>query len=248
MKCSAWKKKIRYFWGIAAMLACVLMLSGCEKASKGLEFSYIDHLGAYCVSGLGSCTDTEIVIPRTHQGEQVAGIDANVFSGSTADAPRSITRVILPEGLMYIGDQAFCECAQLTEITIPDSVAQIGSGAFWGCYSLTSISLPNNPVLVGSAAFSKCENLTSVTIPDSWKRIEYALFSECERLESVTIPVGVTLIRPYAFAECESLTDIHYAGTMAQWDAVNKHDGWDDQTGRYTIHCTDGDIPWSDAE
>jgi len=52
----------------------------------------------------------------------------------------------------------------------------------------------------------------------------------------------VSSIGKHAFLYCTSLTSITYNGTMAQWDAVAKHDSWDANTGDYTVHCTDGDI------
>jgi len=45
-----------------------------------------------------------------------------------------------------------------------------------------------------------------------------------------------------AFSYCSRLTSISFNGTMAQWNAIEKNDYWNVDTGNYTIHCTDGDI------
>ena len=64
----------------------------------------------------------------------------------------------------------------------------------------------------------------------------------CSGLTSVTIPNSVTSIGKYAFLGCTGLTSITFEGTMAQWNEIQKADGWNNNTGSYIIHCTDGDI------
>lgn len=39
-----------------------------------------------------------------------------------------------------------------------------------------------------------------------------------------------------------SLTSITFNGTKAQRNAISKGSKWDNSTGSYTIHCTDGNI------
>ncbi len=63
----------------------------------------------------------------------------------------------------------------------------------------------------------------------------------------VDIPKGVIIISNQAFYDCKSLTSIAYDGTMAQWAAIQKGLFWDDESGDYVVHCTDGDIPKSEA-
>lgn len=53
----------------------------------------------------------------------------------------------------------------------------------------------------------------------------------------------VTSIGDWAFYHCSSLTSITFNGTKQQWNAISKGYRWNDNTGAYTIHCTDGDVP-----
>ena len=71
-------------------------------------------------------------------------------------------------------------------------------------------------------------------------------FHNCYSLvETPTIPIGITNAG-YIVRNCENLTAINYAGTIAQWNAIQKYGEWDDQTWVLTvIHCSDGDIPHS---
>ena len=128
--------------------------------------------------------------------------------------------VVIPAGVTEIGSETFAGCSGLTSVTIPAGVTSIGDRAFWGCSGLTSVTIPAGVTCIGESAFWGCSGLTSVTIPDS-----------------------VTRIGDDAFAECWELTSINYRGTREQWEAVNKGDDWDSDTGDYVIRCTDGEIP-----
>ncbi|MBQ1847313.1 MAG: leucine-rich repeat domain-containing protein, partial [Clostridia bacterium] len=160
----------------------------------------------------------------------------------------------------------------LTSITIPDSVTSIGSYAFNNCTGLQyneydnalylgndnnpyvalikskdnlieSVEINENTKIIYSSAFSDCTGLTSITIPDGVTSIRMEAFCNCSGLTSITIPDSVTSIVEYAFSGCTGLTSINFNGTVEQWDAIYKALGWNDTTGDYTVHCTDGDIP-----
>ena len=53
--------------------------------------------------------------------------------------------VVIPDGVISIGNYAFENCAKLTgTLTIPNLVTSIGEYAFWECASLTGITLPDS--------------------------------------------------------------------------------------------------------
>lgn len=184
-----------------------------EPASEGLEFELIDspHLKefheTYRVSGIGTCTDTDIVIPSTYEGVPVTRIGDEAFKDCT-----SLTSVKIPNSVLGISQSAFYGCRGLTSITIPASVEGIYFGAFSKCTSLTSIVFEENSKLTGIAneAFYGCTSLTSITIPAGVTYIGKCTFGKCESLTSVVFEENSQLqcIDEYGFAGCWSLTSI----------------------------------------
>ena len=87
--------------------------------SQGLDFTSNGD-GTCYVNGIGSCTDTDIVIPSTS-----------------------------PEGdtVVKIGGFAFYKIKQLTSVMIPNSVTVISTFAFNGCQSLQSVIIPDRATL-----------------------------------------------------------------------------------------------------
>ena len=116
---------------------------------------------------------------------------------------------IIPDGVVSIGDSAFCDCKGLTNIHIPDSVTTIGDRAFLNCSGLTSIQIPKGVTSIGEWAFSCCSGLTNIQIPESVSTIGKSAFSFCRGLTNIQILEGVTTIGEWAFSDCSALTNIY---------------------------------------
>ena len=71
---------------------------------------------------------------------------------------------VIPNGVTYIGYDAFYGCTGLTSIDIPASVTAIYGKAFMGCTGLTSIEIPASVTNIDQWAFDDCTSLNSVTI------------------------------------------------------------------------------------
>ena len=104
------------------------------KASEGLEYALSEDGSSYVIKAIGTCEDTEIVIPRTYQGKPVTSIGG--FAFSCCSFLRNIT---IPDGVTSIGYHAFHCCKALTSITIPNSVTSLGCALFESCLALTEI-------------------------------------------------------------------------------------------------------------
>ena len=150
--------------------------------------------------------------------------------------------VSIGKGIDRIAWLMFAYCQSLTSVTIPDGVTVIDSFAFEDCTGLTSVTIPASVIVIEEFAFYGCSKLLNITIPDGVAFIGKSTFEGCSGLESITIPVSVTSIGYNAFAACSSLADIYFNGTKEQWKAIEKDSSWDNRAGKYTVHCTDGDI------
>ena len=119
-----------------------------------------------------------------------------------------VKKIIIPEGVTSIEDNAFYNCDNITSVTLPNSVTSIGNNAFRNCDRLKNIEMSNNITSIGQGAFSGCSSLVSINIPEGVKSISYSTFEDCWSLVSITISERVTSIGRCAFLNCISLTNI----------------------------------------
>ncbi len=180
---------------------------------------------------------------------------SNRKTASTFEIPNSVTsignyafsrcffleNINIPNSVTSIGNHAF-QYSDIKSINIPNSVTSIGQYAFSHCSSLASATISNKIMRIESGTFFECSSLESINIPDGVASIGSQAFQLCYNLESITMPNSVTSINLWAFRGCSNLSSIDFNGTKAQWNTISKGGGWNNDTGDYTIHCTDGDI------
>ena len=184
--------------------------------TEGLSYELNKEGTGYTVSGIGTATDTDIVIPSEYKGLPVTSIGDWAFHSCT-----SLTSIDIPDSVTSIGDYAFAYCDSLTSVTIGNGVTSIGNGAFYWCDSLTSIIVDQNNTAYASIdgnlynkdkttliQYATGNTATEFTIPDSVTSIGDWAFAWCDSLTSVTIGNGVTSIGNSAFYNCTSLTSI----------------------------------------
>lgn len=206
---------------------------GRTEPSSGLLFQR-NADGGYTVAGIGTCTDTHVIIPDIYNGLPVTTIGKDAFYNCS-----SIKTVEIPDTVTTINMRAF-GYSGLTSVVIPDSVTSIDMFAFTSCTNLTSVTLSSNVECIGSGAFSNCD-LTSVTIPDGALSIGSTAFYGNKKLTSIWLTNSVVEIGQEAFNDCSELTDIYFEGTSDEWIAISKGLNWIITTD-YKIHCTDGDF------
>ena len=96
----------------------------------------------------------------------VTVIPDNAFYGrrpfADIEVCRQLEQIDLPEGLIRIGESAFCFCQNLKRINIPSTVVEIGYNAFYCCKSLKDVVLPANFRQMGNYAFHNCRSLQRI--------------------------------------------------------------------------------------
>ena len=100
----------------------------------------------------------------------------------------SDTVVVIPRGIIAIGDHAFANCYGLTEVTIPEGVTYIARAAFNSCKNLKKVSLPNTLTELSGDAFGYCESLEEVSLPDGLCKLGYGAFNGCTGLRKIKMP------------------------------------------------------------
>lgn len=206
------------------------------EASRGLELTLNDDGISYSVTGIGTCTDTDVIIPRFYNNKFVTGIGNEAFYGCAA-----LTSVTIGNGVTNIHRSAFRACPSLEHLNIgkdntvyhssgnciietatktlvigcgasvipaDGSVASIGQGAFGQCSALTDITIPNSVISIDSAAFYDCTALASITIPNSVTSLSQHVFWGCSSLANIILGNGITSIEEMTFRNCNSLKSI----------------------------------------
>ncbi len=217
-----------------------------KTPSKGLSYTLIDDGKAYEVSGMGECTDTEIIIPETYEGLPVTTIGKHAFYRR-----QSLISITIPDSITTIEYNAFQLCEKLTSVTIGKGVECIETPAVKLCDNLANITIKaGNPVYhsdgnciietasktlimgckasvipsdgsvtaIGEDAFYCCDKLTSIVIPDSVTSIGDDAFYACDKLKYVTMGNSVETIGYGAFEFCERLMSIVIPSSVKEID------------------------------
>ena len=123
----------------------------------------------------------------------------------------SLTHILLPPSIMFIGEFAFFGCKSLSVLSIPPTLQSIGDFAFAGCSSLKKIVISDDEsslTSLGNSSFKCCSSLEEITIPFLVSKIGRNCFEGCTKLKHVELPPLIDEIGFNLFKGCSSLTDI----------------------------------------
>lgn len=122
--------------------------------------------------------------------------------------------IVIPEGVIHIGEKAFYNCSFIESITIPKSLKSIGKNAFYGDSNYNHWVDHDSHFRVYRTNLSKI-NITDVA---AWCSIDFGdgslfhfgqgrskgldLYLNNEIITNLVIPHGVTFISEFAFSRC----------------------------------------------
>lgn len=203
--------------------------------------------------GMGAFDDTALYNNKANWTDGVLYISNYLIDANPKKIQGSYT---IKKGTKCIAESAFESCTKLTKVVIPDSVVTIGDLAFAECTKLKSIKLSKNLKLMGAYAFEKTafskntknwtneslylsnylievdkkvkgtykvkegtigiigqafaenKNISKVIIPDSVENLDEAIFYNCSKLKEVKLPKNLKYIPSDTFSECTSLKSI----------------------------------------
>lgn len=111
-----------------------------------------------------------VVISNYLEGVDLTGVDYFALSAWHYNAS-SMTNVVVPEGVTWIGDYAFAADGALESVTLPESLQSISYNAFQLCTALRELRIPSGVRSVHDTLFEGCTNLTvhtPVTLRDAF--------------------------------------------------------------------------------
>lgn len=199
--------------------------------TEGLWYFPNKEGDGYILYGIGSATDSDIVVAASYEGLPVTEIYTCAFMQNN-----DITSITIPASVRHIGDGAFYECQSLQSVTFLEnsSLSSLGEAAFQSCprlervdfganskltqipayafyeSGLKSVCLPPSVMDIGEKAFSRCADLLSVAFgADSQLRsVGERAFWFCTNLISITLPANMRAVGDAAFFGCEKLVEV----------------------------------------
>ncbi len=199
-----------------------------HKFSVGLEYKVED--GFAWVTGIGTCEDTDLIIPpTTEEGYKVVGIRKSAFEDC-----KNLTTVVVHKNIDIIEGWAFYNCTGIKSVKLYYGLKEIWQFAFENCTSLTSIEIPSSVVNIGNIPkeelnaeekllqgvfgcnygnpFKGCKKLRSIRVNSGNRKYcdhinclidkeKKTIVSGCK---SSILPDGdmAEIIGPYAFYDC----------------------------------------------
>ena len=144
-------------------------------------------------------------IPKTEE-EILADPESPDTTKITYIGNPGIKRVVIPEGVEYIGAYAFAGCTSLEEVVLPSTLEAIEYGAFFGCTSLKTVKGLQYVKLINQNAFAGC-NIQNELSLDSIHAIGDYAFAYNRSLKSVSFSSTLSSIGAHAFEGNTRLTN-----------------------------------------
>lgn len=145
--------------------------------------------------------------------------DEDIYANRIPNANTFIKKVIIPEGVVEIQQNAFMNCSALEEVVIPTTCKYIRKDAFKNCTSLTTINLfedmgtgdkDDNVWIeaIGDRAFENCIRLNNIDLSQTYS-IGKEAFKNCQALEYVDL-TELRNTGANAFENCVKLTSVTF--------------------------------------
>lgn len=174
----------------------------CGSDSTDSPSSAIRGIPMYC----------RTVIPSSVNGMPVVSLGINALYGERYTG-HYLEDAVIPEGVTYIGTNAFANCTMLKRVVMPDSVVSVDYGAFYGCHNLTNVVLSKNLKTIGSSAFYNCKALVSPFEMPDVVEIGESAFEGCGKVPVVTLG-KIENVGARAFAQCWAVEVLNIPNTI----------------------------------
>lgn len=178
----------------------------------------------------GNITVLKVIMPDSVEKMDEAVFDGceNLmqirFSHSLKEIPAhtcsncfALEKVIIPEGVTTIGDEAFNSLdipMSYSEIKFPETLKSIEKDAFSNNDSVTKISLPDGLESIGTYAFAGNTSLVKVSIGDGITELSEGVFAGDTILKNVSLPYGLKNIGKFVFEKDKNIEELYIPETV----------------------------------
>lgn len=138
----------------------------------------------YGVNGLGSYFFVTAIGDFAFTGHSILGRQEGEILPMDG-----VKKLIIPEGIEYVGQNCFDNADDLEEVVIPSSLKNLGYYMFGSCDKLKSVYIPVESKLhtIESFVFTDCPSLKAFYIPASVSEIQEGPWRNCKSLEELGI-------------------------------------------------------------
>ena len=178
-----------------------------QAGSIGLTYQVHSNSKTCTVTGLGSCKDVDVKIPRTFEGNTVTAIADRAFSGKAL-----IESVEIPETVKTVGVYVFSGCDKLNTVYYNSSYAPTKNTVFLNLPSLKTVVFCGS--VIPAYICYGCENIEEVIFSENVHTIDSHAFYGTG-LTELNMPVGLKTLGGYSFYE-SSLKKMHI-DNLAAW-------------------------------
>jgi len=189
---------------------------GCLNLTLATLPAALSYIGSGAFRETPAITDT-LTIPVN-----VSEIGRNAFCGS------GISGIVLPYGIISIGDGVFAETPNLCNVQLPADIKRIPNYCFQKTTSLQHIDLPASIQEIGYNAFSQSA-LTEIILPDSITKIEDHAFAQTN-IQTFRVPEAFTAdLGSYCLYNCKRLKTVYFGKNQdySQWQSFTCCHGCD---------------------
>ena len=228
-------------------VAILLLICVCPTLAAASAYQPYDVTGGEIrVNAAGAvtycaATVTEAEIPPEVNGIAVTSIAANAFKDH-----KNLKRVVIPDSVSTIGQNAFNGCSALEEVTLPAG-AVLQSGAFSWCTAVSRATISGKGDMPSyadsytwspwySGSYNNDHDLTVEILPGV-TGIGAHTFHSAGRIVKATVPDTVTKIGASAFESCTSLGDLNF---VKYADEIGEYAFYQCSSAAGTVQIKDG--------
>ena len=211
-------------------ITCTVIINVQEQTiiepTEGLEYTLNDDNASYSVTGMGTATDTDIVIAAEYNSKPVTKIGGSAFGNN-----KDITSITIPASITSMGEGsseniakvianretglngAFAGCENLNKVYYQGTIEGWCNIGFY-YYSVGTSSPGSNPLCNGADLYINNELVTEVVVPNTVTKISEYAFYFSKSITRVSIGNGVTTIGFGAFGYCSNLSSIEISASV----------------------------------